>query len=68
MRALAGDRLFQQIDAADADFAGTRRQIAGQHLHGGGFAGAVGAEQAEHFAAPHFQVDPVDGGVRTEAA
>ena len=37
------------IAAEDARRAGGRREKAGKHLHGGGFAGPVGAEKAQHF-------------------
>jgi hypothetical protein len=33
-------------------------QDAGQEAHGGGLAGAIRADQAEDFAAPHFEVEP----------
>ena len=39
-----------------------RRQQAGQHLHGGGLAAAVGAEKSEDLAALDAEVDVVDGG------
>ncbi len=38
------------IATEDARGAGGRRKKAGEHLHGGGFAGPVGAEKAQHFA------------------
>ena len=41
---------------------------AGQHLHGRGFAAAVGAEEAEDFAAPDFEADIVDGCEAAETA
>ena len=37
--------------------AGAGREIAGQHLHGGGLAGAVRAQQTEHLAATQVEVD-----------
>ena len=33
----------------------------GQHVEGGGFAGAVGAEQAEELAGGNGELQPVDG-------
>jgi hypothetical protein len=65
---LGRHRLIEQIDAADADFAGARRQIAGQHLHGRGFAGAVRPEQAQHLAMPYLKVKPADCGMFAVAA
>ena len=58
--------MLEQVDAADADGAGRRRKIAGQHLHRRGFAGAVGPEKAQHFAAPQFEADAVDCGMGAE--
>jgi hypothetical protein len=43
------------------------RQQRGEHAHGGRLAGAVGAEQAEHRAAPHGKVDAVQRDRLTEA-
>ena len=43
--------LLEHVDAGDARAAGVRLQEAGQHLHGGRLAGAVGAEKAQHLAA-----------------
>ena len=34
---------------------------AGQHLQGGGFAGAIGAEETDDLAPPDFESDRVDG-------
>ena len=50
------DRLAEQPGFA---FAGG--QQAGEHLHGGGFAAAVGAEEAEDFTARDAEVNVVDG-------
>ena len=61
-----GDRLVEQIDAANADRAQGRREIAGQHLHGGRFAGAVGAEKAEDLAAFQLEAHAVDRGMQAE--
>ena len=38
-----------------------RRQVAGDHTHGGGFAGAVWAKKAEHFPLFDFKGHPVHG-------
>jgi hypothetical protein len=43
--------------AADPHAAGARRQEARDHLHGGGFAGAVRPQKAQHFAAADLEVD-----------
>src|SRR3989441_10020546 len=40
-------RLREDIEALDPDRAAGRRQEAGDDAHGGGLAGAVGAEEAE---------------------
>ena len=57
------DRLIHQVNAADADFTGAGGEVTGEHLHGGGFAGAVGPEQAQHLPVANFQVKPADCGV-----
>ncbi|CAM5527602.1 hypothetical protein SSTU70S_03289 [Stutzerimonas stutzeri] len=48
--ALGLQRLRLDVVAEDAGAAGGRREEAGQHLHGGGLAGAVRAEKAQHLA------------------
>ena len=40
---------------------GVGLQHGGQHPHGGGLAGAVGAEQAEHGSLGHLEIYPVEG-------
>ncbi|MNV51191.1 hypothetical protein D3C71_1432310 [compost metagenome] len=40
---------FLDIEAEHARRAGRRREKAGEHLHGGGLAGTVRAEEAQHF-------------------
>ena len=47
-------------DAVDERDAGGGWEVAGEDAHGGGFAGAVGAEEAEDFAAPHGEAEVVD--------
>ncbi len=59
---LRGDGVGLDIMAADRDAARRRREIARDHLHGGGFAGAVGAEEAQHLAFGDGKVDAGDGG------
>ena len=45
----------------DADAAAGAGAQALEDFDGGGFAGAVGAEQAEDFAGAHFEIDAFDG-------
>ena len=45
---------WPQIDTRPA----LGREIARDHLHGGGFAGAVGPEKAQHLALVDAEVDP----------
>ena len=49
-----GNRIFEHVKTADRHRTAGRRKEAGEDAHGGGFARAVGAEKAEHFA-------PLDG-------
>ena len=60
--ALGGDRVVHDIVPAHAGATGCRREEPGDHLHGGGFAGAVRAEEAEHAAWFEFETDAIDGG------
>ena len=53
---LAPDALAQVFDVAIVD-----RQDAGDGLHGGGLAGAVGADQRDQFAFAHFEIHALDG-------
>ncbi len=59
---LAGGDIFR-VDrlAEQPGFAFAGGQQAGEHLHGGGFAAAVGAEEAEDFTAGDAEVNVVDG-------
>ena len=52
--AFGGDRIGGDVKAAHGNLAGAGGNEAGDHAHGGGFAGAVGAEKSEHF-------PPLDG-------
>ena len=52
--------------AEDTDPAPRRPQQAEQHLHGGGFAGAVGAEEPVDASCGHAQVEGVDDGAPSE--
>ncbi len=51
------DRIFEKVAPVDGDLAGARRQEAGDHPDGGGFAGAVGAQDAEDFAVGNREGD-----------
>ena len=56
------------IEAENLDAAGGRGEEAGEHLDGGGFAGAVGAEEAEELTGGDAEVDVLNGGEVAEAA
>src|ERR1700730_10703380 len=47
-----------RIGPEHGDLAATAHAVALEDLHGGGLAGAVRAEEAEHLASPHGYVDP----------
>ncbi|MCY1447415.1 hypothetical protein D9M71_640360 [compost metagenome] len=51
------------IEAEDARGAGGRREEAGEHLHGGGLAAAIGAEEAQNFARCDAEGQVVHGSV-----
>jgi hypothetical protein len=53
------------IEAVDQHPAGAGHQDAHHHADGGGLAGAVGAKEAEHFAASHGQRQRLDGAKGT---
>jgi hypothetical protein len=59
---LAGERAAQHLAAP-----GGGAQEAQQQPDGGGLAGAVGAEEADHLARVNLQGERVDGGDRAEA-
>ena len=65
---LRGRRLFEEVDAADPDLARRRREVAGQHLHRRGLAGAVRAEKAQDFAAGEGQRHVAHGAAGTVIA
>ncbi len=50
------------VEAENLDGAGGGREEAGEHLDGGGFAGAVGAEEAEELAGGDGEIDVLNGG------
>jgi hypothetical protein len=58
---LGGARVLEQVVSGDRDAPLTRREVAGEHLHGGGLAGAVRPEKAQHLALPHLEADILDG-------
>jgi len=59
--AFGGEGILGDVKPADGDLAGGGGDEAGNHPHGGGFAGAVGAEESEHFAPLHGEGNIVDG-------
>ena len=56
------------VEAEDPDAAGGGGEKAGEHLDGGGFAGAVGAEEAEELAGRDGEVDVLNGSKVAKAA
>ena len=57
-----GGLMGDGIEAVELHAAAGRRQQRGEHLDGGGFAGAVGAEKREDLALGDIEGDVVDGG------
>ena len=57
-----GGEVFVDVAAGEEDFAVGGLDHAGDHLDGGGFAGAVGAEVAEDFAFAEGEADVLHGG------
>ena len=51
-----------EIAAADSDGAGGGLEDTEDHVDGGGFSGAVGAEEAEDFVGTDLEGEAVDGG------
>jgi hypothetical protein len=62
------DGVGDGVEAEDLDAAGGGGEEAGEHLDGGGLAGAVGAEEAEELTGGDGEVDVLDGGEVAEAA
>ena len=60
-------RVARDVEAGDETLARGRHDQRRQHPAERGLARAVGSEQAEQFAAPHLEVDVVDGGEVAEA-
>ena len=54
------------IEASDGGGTGGGFGEAGEHLDGGGFSGAVGAEEAEDFVGGDLEGEAIDGGERAE--
>ena len=59
---LVGDEVVLDGLALEEDLAERHFHEAGDHLHGGGFAGAVGAQVAGDLAGAGGEADAVDGG------
>ena len=66
--ALDFDGVGEEVLTEDLDGAGGGREEAGEHLDGGGFAGAVGSEEAEELAGLDVEIDVVDCGEAIEDA
>ena len=60
------DGVGLHVMSADRDATGSWRQITCDHFHRGGFAGAIRAEKAEHFAFGDTEIDTGDGGNRSK--
>ena len=61
------DRKVREVLAVELDAAAVGRDETDDHVEAGRLAGAVGAEQADHFAARHFERHVVDHGARLVA-
>ena len=59
--AFYGDGVDGDVDAANGGRAGVGSDEAGEHLHRGRFAGAIGAEETEDLAAVYFKTNAVHG-------
>ena len=60
--ALCLQRVPGDIAAANHRGAAGRRQESGHHLHGGGLARTIGAQEPQHLAGLHREADAVHGG------
>ena len=60
-RALGAFGLIEQIDAVHVNATGARREVAGDELHGGGLACAVGSEEPQHIALGQLETHVIDG-------
>ena len=63
---LGGDLIVLDIGSVDADFALGRGNVAGDHSHGGRFAGSVGTEKSEDFSFFHREGHAVHGYLASE--
>ena len=61
-------RVLRHVEAADTCRPGGRTKQRGEHPDGGGLPRTVRAEQPEHLAAIHSEVEALDGRGRTEGA
>ena len=61
-------RMLGNDESTDYCFSSRRRQQAGQHLYGGGFAGAVGAEECTNRACRYVEGEAVHRCKLTKAA
>ena len=59
---LVGNEVFVDGLAVEEDLTGSHFDETGDHLHGGGFAGAVGTEITGDFAGVGGEADVIDGG------
>src|ERR1700733_14260405 len=66
--ALHGDRIFFKVDPKNSDAAFAGSEQAGEHFNGGGFTGAVGAEEAEKLAGGYVHLNVVHRGERAKTA
>ena len=66
--ALDFDGVSGGVEAEDLNAAGGGSEQAGEHLDGGGFACAVGAEEAEELAGGDGEIDVLNGGEFAETA
>src|SRR5581483_6331208 len=60
----AVDRQMRELRLVEEDAARVHRHEADDHVEAGGLAGAVRAEQPDHFAAPHFERHILHHGAR----
>ena len=62
------DGVRDGVEAEDLDAAGGGSEQAGEHLDGGGFAGAVGTEKAEELTGCDAEIDVLNSGELSETA
>ena len=66
-QALGLDRFFRHVVAADPYHTRRGGDVAGDHAHGGGFAGTVWPEEAQDLSPFHGERDIVHGDLRPES-